>query len=259
MPTTAANGLTVTALSLINAAGQEIGALAAGEQFDTDNQAWVLQKLQRVIDTANAKRVMVYANVFSTFTLVAGTTPHTIGPTPATGPAPTFIVNQRPVEIPTIGLVLINTNPTTVEIPLTRRDKEWWADQSVKNLTSPIPTDYYYEPDWPNGSIYFWPVPDAVNNVLLQLRTVITELTAPSQLFTMPPAYWDWIVYKTAIAIGPSFERQISSDLRGLMMEAERAVQGNNIKSPRADTGDAGMPGSGITDGLFNYYSGAPK
>lgn len=252
------NSLTVTALSLINAAGQEIGALAAGEQFDSDNQAWVLQKLQRVIDTANAKRVMVYNVNFTSFTLVPNLSPHTIGPTPLTGPSPTFVVNQRPMEIVSISLQLTNTSPNTVEIPLTRRDQAWWADQRVKTLTSAIPTDYYYSEDWPNGEIFFWPIPNAVNNVLLQTRQVIGELTTPAQQFSMPPAYWDWIVYKTAIAIGPSFERQISQDLRGLMMEAERAVQGNNIKSPRGDTADAGMPG-GTLDGLFNYYSGAPK
>ena len=285
MPTPA-NSLTVTALSLVNAAGQEIGALAAGEQFDTDNQAWVLQKLQRVIDTANARRVMVYTNIFSQFTLIPNLAPHTIGPSGSlAGPSdPAFLVTQRPVEIPTISLILpvagsffegfgqdpfggppgfgggfVGGSGGNVEIPLNRRDKNWWADQRVKNLTSTIPTDYYYEPDWPVGNIFFWPVPNAGYNVLLQLRTIFAELTAPSQTFTMPPAYWDWIVYKTAIAIGPSFERQISPDLRQLMMEAERAVQGNNIKSPRADTADAGMPGSGIIDGLFNYYSGAPK
>ena len=233
--------------------------LGGGNQLDSDDTAWILQKLQRVIDTANAKRVMVYANIFSTFTLQANATPHTIGPTQATGPQPIFLVNQRPVEIESIGLILVNTTPTTVEIPLTRRDKDWWADQRVKNLLSSIPTDYYYEAAWPVGNIWFWPVPNITNNVLLQLRTVIGEITDTSQTFTMPPAYWDWIVYKTAIAIAPSFERQVSPDLRGLMNEAERAVLGNNVKSPRGQTGDAGMPGSEITLGLFNYYSGGPK
>lgn len=248
----APNSLTVTALSLVNAAGQEIGALAAGESFSSDDQAWVLQKLQRVIDTFNAKRTMVYANIFSTFTLQANLTPHTIGPTG------TFAVTQRPVEIPTIGLILVNTTPATVEIPLTPRDKDWWADQRVKNLTSAIPTDYYYEPDWPNGSIFFWPVPNAVNNVLLQLRGVITELTTPAQTFTMPPAYWDLIIYTLAIAISPSFDRPVTPDLRQLQMEAIRTVQGNNVKSPRGATGDAGMPGVS-RGGLFDYYSGQPR
>jgi len=246
-----ANSITVTALSLINASAQEIGALAAGEQLSNDDLAWVLQKLQRVIDNFNAKRTMVYANTFTAFTLVANLTPHTIGPTS------TFVVNQRPVEIPSIGLVLNNTTPDTVEIPLTPRDKDWWAAQRVKNITSSVPTDFYYEPDWPNGSIYFWPVPNAVNNVLIQQRTVIGEITTPAQTFSMPPGYWDAIIYTLSIAISPSFERQVSPDLRQLQMESVRAVQSNNIKSPKADTGDNGMPGVGGRGG-FNYVSAQP-
>jgi hypothetical protein len=247
---TTPNSITVTALSLINAAAQEIGTLAQGEALAADDQAWVLQKLQRVIDTFNAKRTMVYANNFTQFTLVPNLAPHTIGPTG------TFQVAQRPVEIPTIGLLLVNTTPAQVEIPLTPRDKEWWADQRVKNLTSVIPTDYYYEPEWPNGSIYFWPVPSAVNNVLIQQRGIIAQMPTVATMFTMPPAYWDAIVYTVAVALGPSFERQISPDLRALQMDALRAVQSNNIKSPRGSTGDAGMPGNEITAGLFDYYSG---
>lgn len=247
-----ANSITVTALSIITAAMQELGILAGGEAASLDDAAWVLQKLQRLIDTYNAVRTMVYANTFSSFALVSGLTPHTIGPTG------TFVVNQRPVEIPSIGLQLVNTNPTTVEIPLAPRDKEWWANQRVKNLTSPIPTDFYYEPDWPNGSIFFWPVPDAVNNVLLQMRTVFSEMTAYNSSFSMPPGYWNLTVYELAIEIAPSFERQVGPDLEKRYQRALKAVGGNNIKSPRGDTADAGMPGTGEAGG-FDYYSGTTR
>lgn len=250
MPVTP-NSITVTALALINAAAQEIGTLAQGEMLSADDMAWVLQKLQRVIDTFNAKRTMVYANTFTSFTIVPNLAPHTIGPTG------TFAVPQRPVEIPSIGLQLVNTTPDTVEIPLTPRDRDWWANQRVKNVTSTIPTDYYYEPDWPNGSIYFWPVPNAVNNVLIQQRKVIAEMPNAATAFTMPPAYWDAIVYGLAIALGPSFERVVTPDLRSLYMDALRAVQSNNIFSPTTDTGDAGMPGVGRRSG-FNYVSAQP-
>lgn len=250
MPT-APNSITVNALSLINAAGQEIGALAAGEQFSNDDQAWVLQKLQRVIDTFNAKRTMVYANTFQSFTLTPSIPFQTIGPTG------NLVVNQRPVEIPSIGLQLSNTTPNVVEIPLTRRDKDWWANQRVKTVTSTIPTDYYDEADWPNGKIYLWPVPTSVNGLLIQMRSVISEIATVGQTFTMPPAYWDLVIYTLAIAICPSFERQAGVELVALQKDALRAVQGNNIKSPVSYTGDVGMPGVGVQNG-FNYVSAQP-
>lgn len=246
-----ANSITVTALSLINGAAQEIGALASGESLPADDQAWVLLKLQRLIDTYNAKRTMIFNVGFTQFTLLANHSPHLIGPTGD------FAVNQRPVEIPSIGLQLLSSTPL-VEFPLTMRDQDWWANQAVKNLTSTLPTDFYYSADWPNGSIYFWPIPTQVNKVLIQSRTVISEVATYASSFSMPPGYWNLIIYELAIEIAPSFVRPVGPDLRERYQRALNAVTTNNISSPRGSTLDAGMPG-GNRGGGFNYYTGGPS
>jgi hypothetical protein len=248
----AANSITVKALDLITSAMQEIGALAAGEVPSNDDQAQVMTKLQRLIDRYNAVRTMIYNVNFTQFTLPTNIHPVTIGP------GANFDVNQRPVEIPSISLILIGTTGTETEIPLNPRDDDWWANQRVKNLTSTMPTDYYYSTDWPNGAIFFWPIPTQVNDVLIESRGVIGEITAYNANFSMPPGYWDAVVYELAESIGPMFERPISADLLRLKMRAIKAVQGNNVKSPRGTTGDAGMPGIGV-HGDFNYVTGMPN
>jgi hypothetical protein len=238
-----------TALQILNAAAQELGVLAGGEQLQPTDQAWCFQKMMRLLDTYNAKRTMVYANTFTSFALQAGLAPHTIGPTG------TFPLAQRPTEIPSIGLQLNNSAPQTVEIPLYRMTKEEWAAEQVKPLTSDIPTKYYYEPDWPNGSIYFWPVPTAVNNVLLQQRTVFVQPTAYNTSISLPPGYLNMLCYDLAKEIAPSFEAAWSESLESLRMGAKNAVLGNNIQSPLGSTRDAGMPG-GRDSGTFNYVTG---
>lgn len=255
----AANSITVTAQALLTAAMQKLGVLAGGEQPSFDDSALVLQDLQMVLDTFNAKRQMVYANTFSSFTLNPGLappapntpTPHTIGPTG------TFVVNQRPVEIPSIGLQLTNSTPLT-EIPLYQMTKDEWALERIKSLTSTFPTKYYYEPDWPNGSIFFWPFPTAVNSVLIQQRGVIGQITTYNANFTMPPGYWAAVVYSLARAIAPSFERTFGPELQALLTDALRAVQSNNVKSPRGSTLDSGMPGK-VDAGGFNWLTGQPN
>lgn len=223
------NSITTTVQQLIVAALSEIGALAAGELPGIDDSTWVLQKLQRLIDRYNAREPFTYDYTFSTFSLIPNHQPHTIGPEPAD-----FQVNQRPVDIPSIGLILLNSSAgTLVEVPLTKRDKDWWANQAIKGLTSTLPTDYYYDPAWPNGNIYFWPVPTAVNNVLIQQRMVITQVTSYNQSFSMPPAYWDAIVYPLAVSLCPSYEKQAGADLIKLAMDSVKAIQANNLRSPR--------------------------
>lgn len=252
MPT-APNSITVTALDIIKAAGQEIGALAPGEIPSNEDQAWILQKLQRLIDRYNAREVMIYNVNFTLFTLNPPSTP--LAPT-TIGPGGDFDVNQRPVVIESIGLILAGT--PGVELPLNRRDQDWWANNRIKGLTSTLPTDYYYSPDWPLGQIFFWPVPTASHQVNVQSRLVLGEYTAFDQSFTMPPAYWDLIVYELAISIGPSFEREASSTLIGLWKASIKAAQVNNITSPRLASDAPSQPnGGGRPD--FNFLDGLSR
>jgi hypothetical protein len=249
----AANSITVTALKIITAAGKEIGAYAAGEQIPIGDAADLLEKLQRVIDTFNARDPMIYNVNFQTFTIIPNTQPITIGP------GQMFDVNQRPRDIISASVILNNTQPTQVEIRLNIRDQQWWANQIVKNLTSTYPTDLYYSPDWADGGIYLWPIPTQANAILLQIPLVLGEYTSYAQQFSMPPGYWDAIVYSLAVALGPMYERPISADLLRLRTEAIKAMQSNNIASPRGITADAGMPGTRQRGGDFNYISGLPS
>lgn len=221
----AANSITVKVADIVKAALTEIGVLAADEEPATADLNWVLQKLQRLIDRYNARKTMVYNVNFSTFTLAANQSPQTIGP------GADFDVIQRPIEILSIGLILPGT--PGVEIQLRPRDQAWWAAQTIKDLTSSLPTDFYYSPDWPNGSIYFWPVSTSSYVVRVQSRLVLAQTVDYNSDFTMPPAYWDAIVYPLAISIAPSFTRQVAPELTALAREAVKAIQVNNISSPR--------------------------
>lgn len=252
-PPDSLNSITVSALDLITAALQEIGALAPGEEPGPGDSGWVLRKLQRLIDRYNARRPMIYNVGFTQYTLKADHSPHTIGP----GLDADFGCNQRPVDIPSIGLVLTNSNPP-VQISLHPRDENWWAAQPVKQLTSTLPTDYYYSPDWPLGQIFFWPIPTQVNDVLVETRSVLTEIRNYNQTFSLPPGYWDAIVYPLAVSLCPSYDRVATADLLRLESAAIKAVQVNNIASPRGTTADAGMPGTSGRRGDFNYYTGLP-
>lgn len=247
-----ANSITVKALDIVKSAMKEIGALAAGETPSNDDQADVLQKLQRLIDSMNARLPMVYNVNFSTFTLLANNSPAAIGP------GGDFDVNQRPVDIDTIGLLLVNSD-MPVQILLNKRDQQWWAAQTIKSLTSTLPTDFYYSPDWPLGQIYFWPVPTSTHDVQLQFRTVLTEYSGIDQDFSLPPGYWDAIVYMLAVSICPMFEKTASSELVALMRSAMKAIQVNNMGSPRLSSDAPSGKGANDARPDFSFLTGMPQ
>ena len=251
----AANSITVKALDIITAALKEIGQVGAGETAPIEQTGDVLQKLQRVIDYFNARGPMVYNVNFTRFTIVPNVQPITIGP------GAQWDVNQRPREIDSISLILLNAAPNTgeVEILLNKRDQDWWAQQSIKNLSSTLPTDFYYSPDWPNGGVYLWPMPSAVNDVRVQMPIVLGEYTSYAQNFTMPPGYWDAIVYSLAEACCPMYNVPVSADLLRLKNMAIKGIQVNNISSPRLASDS---PSQSLTSRCrpdFNFLSGLPQ
>lgn len=250
----AQNSITVSALDIITAALRELGTLSANEQPAAADAEWGLSKLQRLIDRYNARLPMVYNVNFTIFTMPAQSNPFTIGP------GATFDVVQRPVSIPSIGLILNGT--PGVEIPMNSRDDMWWANNRIKDLTSTFPTDYYYSPSWDIqadgsqwGQIYFWPEPTASFQIDVQMRQVLGEYASLTDSFSMPPGYWDLIVYELAISLAPSFGLQPNQILLAGQKAALKAVQGNNIASPRLmndspSTGGGSRPDFSFLDGL---------
>lgn len=253
----ASNSITVSALDIITAALMELGVLSANESPSAADAQWGLQKLQRIIDRYNARLPMVYNVNFTVFTMPAGNNPFTIGP------GATFDVNQRPVSIPSIGLILAGT--PGVEIPMNSRDDMWWANNRIKDLTSTFPTDYYYSPSWDIqsdgsqwGQIFFWPEPTSSFQINLQSRQVLGTFSAITEDFSMPPAYWDLVIYELAISLAPSFALQPNPLLLAGQKAALKAVQVNNVSSPRlASDSPTQNRGQGIPD--FSFLDGLSR
>lgn len=232
----AANTIVVNALI-------ESGWLAQGETPNAADANFALSKLNRVLDQWQAKKIYAYAMQFQAYTLIPNLAPHTIGP------SGTFVVPVRPVRLEGATLILNNVQPN-VDCPINLRDAAWWNSERVKTLATSVPTDLYYEPDFPNGSLYFWPVPSWAYGVRLQTWQQISTFATLATSYNLPPGYEEAITMTLAAnLIGPN-----SQGLALQAREAVAAIQGNNNKSPRISSADHGT--SGKKRGSFNYYSG---
>lgn len=229
----------------------ELGVYSIAENPSAADLQVALGKLNRLLDNWNAERAAVYADTFVSYTLVPNLQPHTIGPAAET---PTWTATQRPVAIAGASVVLDNVTPA-VYTPITLRDAQWWHDQTVPGVTSEFPTDLYYEPGWPLGSLYFWPVPTVAYGLELQLRIVLAELDL-ADTFSLPPGYKDAITLTVAEQCARPFGKPVQPDLRMDAARARARIFGNNDTTPRLATQDAGMPSKGRP--YFNYRTGLP-
>jgi len=251
--------LTYRCLDILTDALIEIGALAPGEQAGADEAQWAFRKLNYLLDVWAARKNYVYSNTFNTYVLVPGLSPHTIGPNGAT-----YNVTQRPVKVEAATIILNNVNPN-VEVPLKIRDEKWWMDEvTIKALQTSQPTDLFYSPDWPNGSLYFWPVPDTnygvrlmVWGILAQFQAITDPIGGPGGSTTIPPAYRAAMMLSLAEDMLPGSKRDANQVLLTKAAQARMAVFGNNTPVPRTSTQDSGVPGpdNSTKQSNFNYKS----
>lgn len=241
-----------TALDIITNAMMEMGAIAQGETPSAADAAFALSKLNRLFDQWNARKLFVFCQNFNSYTIQPNLQPHTIGPTGAT-----FNVPIRPVKISNANIVLNNITPN-VRFALKIRDADWWAANRVQGVTTTLPTDLYYQPSWPNGNLFLWPVPTVA--YLVELETWNTNaavsLTTP---FLYPPGYEDAITYTLAITLCPAFGRAVDPTLLTLAVKAMQTIQGvNSSPPPGIVLAGQGVPG-GDQRPYFNYISGLSR
>lgn len=244
-----------TILNIIEDALLEIGAYGPGDLPVTGSDATLAMRIiNRELDAWAALKRFVWVYIFQVFTLTPGHFPNLIGPGLA---APDFAWPIRPPRIPGAALILNSSTPN-VDLPITMRDKDWWQNQRVKTLSTNVPTDCYYEKDFPNGALNFWPVPATGYGVRLQLPTPILQFALPfDSPFSMPPGYKKALVLTAALRFCRPWGRPIPDGLAADAAQARADVFSNNIKSPRIASADiGGSGGSGGRRSGFNYYSG---
>lgn len=263
-PVTPPAPISYTTLDVITDALIEIGAVAPGEAPGGAEGQWAFRKLNYLVDEWQALERYVYSYQYNIYTLVAGLSPHTIGPsgtaTFSTAPQP------RPVRLESAALLLNVGSPTgPIDLPMNIRDHDWWALNQVKNIQTNVPTDVYYDPTSPDGSLYFWPVPNSQQQVRLQFWQTVSQFTSitdpiggPGGPGTLPQAYRAALMLTLAESLLPGSNRPAPATLEGRAIKARAAVFSNNAKSPRMHSNDSGMPKSGSTGvrGDFNWATG---
>jgi hypothetical protein len=245
----------MTVLDIIRRAMEKVNIWAAGETPDTAEANTALQELNFLLDQWAARKLYVYANQFLNFTLIPGKLPMTIG---TVENSPDFVVTtQRPIEVLSAQIVLQGGDPQVQMPPLNRRDDAWWANQNIKNLNSTLPTDLYYSADWPNGSLYFWPVPTVANQVQLQLFTAIPQFASLTDSFSFPPGYADALSLSLAEYVGTRWPGSLlTPDLKVQAQQARKTIQMLNNISPRLVTDAPSSPSVNSVRPDFNFLSG---
>lgn len=230
---------------------KELGIIGFSATPAADLLAVCLVLTNRILDGWNADHGAIYAEAHPALVaLTAGTNPHTIGPSGATITA----TSARPVSIE--GIRLTTDNGETFLAPLCQRDARWWHAQASPGTQSAYPTDFYYDPTWPNGSIYFAPEPSSASvKAEIRYRVVLAAIANGGTDFSLPQGYQEAFVetLKEKLTTLPMFASMASPVIAEAARLARGRAFGNNSRIPTVMT-DSGLGGGG--GGEYDHLTG---
>jgi len=240
-----------TANDLVIQAYKEAGVTGVGQTAGADDITDGRIRLQWMLQEWGRKRWMVYylRTLSKTST---GALTYSVGPG---GDFDTGAGTMRPPRVESGFLrQLTQSEPNQIDYPLEiLQAREDYNRIALKTLES-FPSALYYEPTWPLGTLYVWPVPQAsiyATHISVLAPLPVMFANGGNEAFAIPYEYYNAMLYNLAIRLR-SF-KQIASfpgdPLPGLAKDGMNLVRGSNTQIARLTTRDV------ATHGQYNIFS----
>jgi hypothetical protein len=216
---------TTTALDIIHGALRLLQVKSPDVALTADEANDALDSLNLMIDSWANESLMLHHITSETFTLTAGLNPHTIG----TGG--TFNTD-RPTDIQAMTVKVGN-----VDLPVTLLDYDDYAVIKLKTLQNLYPQYAYYEPTYPLGTLWLYPVPSQASSITIYSEKPLTQFANLTSTFSLPPGYAKAMKFNLAVDIAPEYQTEPGQSVVGQAVVTKALIKRKNKKllTTRAD------------------------
>lgn len=121
-----------------------------------------------------------------------------------------------------------------------------------KSTQSTIPSFLYYEPDYPLGTLYLYPVPSVTAAIHLQSQEQLSQFATLDTAASLPPGYKELITAMLCPRLATEFGVALPPEAQDMMRRASRAVRRANSRTTFATLDTPGIDGAG-----YSVYSDA--
>jgi hypothetical protein len=214
----------MTVLDLIKRSLRLLGTYNVGDDDPEAAEAQAgLVALNALVDAWGLQRLSMFTSSGTVYNLQAGKASYTIGPSGADWTAP------RPLYLDTATVVIPGT-PDNYERPLkVIPDDQAWARLRIKSLASTLVTAMYLQPDFPNATVFPWPVPQSAQQIILYTPTAISQFSGLTQAISLPPGYARALPYNLAVDLAPEFDKEAPPTVQRIAIDSMEAVRRWNI------------------------------
>lgn len=243
-----------SALDFGTRALQLIGVIDPTETPSAEDSQTAFDVLNDWIDNLGTQRLTIYYVARSTGTIASGSTSITIGS------GGTFNI-VRPVWIQAASILIPSTSPA-VEMPIEIWNDQQYAAQTIKGLTSTLPTAIWYDYNWTAGlaRVVPWPIPTQDITLVLYTPTALTEFADLSTDYTFPPGYRRAITFNLANELSPWYpSAKPDPRVPQIAIESLANVKRANTRIPLAVFDDQLLAMTGRARRAFNWRTGLPQ
>ncbi len=232
---------------IITGAARLLGAVAQGTPLSAGDAADGLTALNSILDAWNINALMVFTKNFDTYNIVPNKPSYTIGPTGDIAVPPQL----RPNGIDRVILRITATSPY-IDQTLEYLNDDQWSSINLKSLASTLPTKCYSTGDFPNLTLFLWPVPTQANQMVLWTWNQVLGVADINQQLNLPPGYERCIRYNLAVELAAEYGIAPSPIVMQIAQDSLAAIK--RINSPiyylECDPATLSAPTA------FNYLTG---
>jgi len=145
--------MSYSALDIVNDAALFAGVGDMFNALKAEESAMALRLLNDLLDSESTQEYSIYNIIEGTIPLISGTNTYTVGPT--------LLLNTTPVEITRCTVV----DASSITHPMREVGQEEWADIRYKPASG-RPFNWFYNLGAPNATLYLYPTPAFINDVL---------------------------------------------------------------------------------------------
>ena len=209
----------------------ELGVLRPGSTMDPSQGSTALSRVQNMIDAWAANRLTLSRQLRTTFTMPSGDTTIQVG----TGLAVNIV---RPMEINTINYVIPGSSPG-IEVPIGMMDEDAFAALSIKELSSALPIQSFYQTnmDGVSGTLQLWPEVNQDVTIVIYTPQAVGVPTSLDTVLVGPPGYADAFMYGLAIRLMTPFGTAADSVPLLIGPQGLAARAWDNMTRPNIDPG----------------------
>lgn len=205
----------MTAVStLVYDAMYQAGVLGQDQTPSSGDVNLVLRRLNRMLDSWSNESLMKFDDSSQTFTMTAGTQSYSTS----------LLGNSRPISFDSMRV-----NLNGIDYPVDFIDQQKWNAISYKSTTA-IPRYMYYDGAYPNGMMFFYPIPYAAFTCYIYSQNQLQGNLTLTTTLLMPIGYEAAIVDGLAVDIMPSFGKQATPQQVGMARDSKSRLKRTNFQ-----------------------------